>query len=72
MSATPDLSEELTKAAMWGNLKLLESLLEAGANPNFPNSRGDSPLHEAAYYGEIDCASCLLKFKGELAVGSIS
>lgn len=66
-AAEPDISEAVTKAAMWGNLKLLESLLEAGADPNFPNARGDSPLHEAVYYGELDCAMCLLKFKGELA-----
>lgn len=60
-----DLSEDLTKAAMWGNLKLLESLLENGADPNFPNGQGNSALHEAAYYGETECASVLLSFKGK-------
>ena len=64
MSLHPDLSEDLTKAAMWGNLKLLDSLLENGADPNFPNAMGNSPLHEAAYYGEIECANSLLEYKG--------
>ena len=59
-----DLSEELTKIAMWGDLKLLESLLENGADPNYPNAKGDSPLHEAAYHGEIECASVLLEYRG--------
>ncbi len=72
MSAGQDLSEEVTKAAMWGNLKLLESLLEAGADPNSPNARGDSPLHEAVYYGEKECAQCLLKYKGKFLAGAFT
>lgn len=68
MSAVPqpsDVSEDLTAAAMWGDLNLLESLLENGADPNLFNSQGDTALHMAAYYGETECASQLLTFKGE-------
>lgn len=60
-----DVSEDLTAAAMWGDLKLLESLLENGADPNPPDSRGNIALHVACYYGETECASVLLHHKGE-------
>ncbi len=60
-----DASEVLTAAAMWGNLKLLESVLENGADPNPPDSRGNIALHVACYYGETECASVLLHHKGE-------
>lgn len=58
----------LISAAMWGDIPLLESLLENNADPNLPNAQGNSPLHIAAYYGETECASLLLSYKGELRV----
>ena len=58
------VASDLTSAAMWGDKDLLESLLAHGANPDFPNDQGVSALHEAAYYGEIECASILLEYKG--------
>ena len=58
------VASDLTSAAMWGDKDLLESLLAHGADPDFPNTQGDSALHEAAYYGEIECASILLEYKG--------
>lgn len=58
----------LISAAMWGDIPLLESLLENNADPNLPNAQGNSPLHIAAYYGETECASLLLSYKGELSV----
>ena len=61
-----DVSEDLTAAAMWGDLTLLESLLENGADPNMPNAQGNTALHVASYYGETECASALLSFKGRL------
>ena len=64
MSWEPEPSD-LTAAAMWGDLELLESLLQNGADPNIPNSQGNSALHIAAYYGETECASVLLSYKGE-------
>ena len=55
---------DLSGAAMWGDKELLESLLKSGADPDFPNAQGDTALHEAAYYGEVECASILLDHKG--------
>ena len=60
----PDLSDTLCDAALFGDKALLESLLENGADPNIPNSTGSYPLHEAAQYGETECASILLAYKG--------
>lgn len=64
-SQVTDLSETLAKAALFGNKELLESLLENGADPNIPDSKGDYPLHQAAQYGETECASLLLAHKGK-------
>ena len=58
------MASDLTSAAMWGDKELLESLLKTGVDPNFPNQQGNSALHEAAYYGELECASILLDHKG--------
>ena len=71
--ATSNGAEEagdLSAAAMWGDKELLESLLKGGADPDFPNAQGDSALHEAAYYGEVECASILLDHKGRVGKGS--
>lgn len=54
----------LAKAALFGNKEMLESLLDNGADPNIPNASGNCPLHEAAQYGETECASLLLAHKG--------
>lgn len=62
-----DVSDTLAKAALFGNKEMLESLLDAGADPNIANasaSGGNCPLHEAAQYGETECASLLLAHKG--------
>ena len=58
-------ASDLAAAAMWGDLDLLESLLVSGADPNVPNQLGNGALHEAAYYGELECASLLLDHRGE-------
>lgn len=63
------VASDLTSAAMWGDKELLESLLVNGADPNFPNQQGNSALHEAAYYGELECASILLDHKGTQLAG---
>ena len=66
MASNPNgtVPSDLTSAAMWGDKELLESLLTNGADPDFPNQQGNSALHEAAYYGELECASILLDHKG--------
>jgi ankyrin repeat protein len=38
----------------------LEVALEFGANPNAPNRDGVTPLHQAAWQGELDKVRCLL------------
>ncbi len=63
-SEISDLSDTLAKAALFGNKEILEDLLDNGADPNIPNSKGDCPLHVAARYGETECASLLLAHKG--------
>lgn len=59
------VASDLSSAAIWGDKELLESLLTNGADPDFPNKHGNSALHEAAYYGELECVSILLDHKGE-------
>lgn len=61
-----DVTEDLTAAAMWGDVQLLEGFLANGANPNLPNSQGNTALHVACYYGERECASVLLNYKGNM------
>ena len=61
----PTMTEALATAALYGNKEMLESLLDGGVDPNTPNSSGNCPLHEAAQYGETECASLLLAHKGE-------
>ena len=61
-----DVTEDLTAAAMWGDVQLLESFLSNGADPNLPNNQGNTALHVACYYGERECASILLNYKGML------
>ena len=60
-----DVTEDLTAAAMWGDVDLLESLLQNGADPNLPNAQGNTALHVACYYGERECANILLNYKGQ-------
>lgn len=59
-----DVSDIMSQAVFHNNIRLLEDLLESGADPNFPNAVGDNPLHEAASYGQRECVSLLLIHKG--------
>ncbi|GBP96779.1 Transient receptor potential channel pyrexia [Eumeta japonica] len=47
-------------ATCLGRAALLPLLLEAGADPNYHESFGLSPLHIAAFNGSVECASLLL------------
>lgn len=71
-SGEDDFSDTLCKAALFGNKEMLESLLQSGVDPNVPNSKGNSPLHEAAHHGETECASLLLAHKGVWAGQTLS
>ncbi len=46
-----------------GNASEVNLLLQAGANPNTANLRGETPLIEAAYLGYTEIAKILLKSK---------
>ena len=39
----------------------MRELLERGANPNIPNKQGLTPLHQAAYWGEVGIVGLLLR-----------
>jgi ankyrin repeat protein len=63
---TDNTTEDITAAAMWGDVALLENFLANGADPNTRNSQGNTALHVACYYGERECASVLLNYKAEV------
>ena len=60
-----DTSYIMSQAVFHNNIALLEELLDNGIDPNFPNSYGDCPLHEAAQYGQRESVSLLLTHKGK-------
>ena len=59
-----DATEDLTTAVRWGNLGVLQSLLESGADPNILNRCGCTALHVAAESGQTECAIVLINHKG--------
>ena len=48
-------------ASGWGNLGIVESLLNAGADPNIRGANGLVPLHIAAQEGDFRAVFQLLK-----------
>lgn len=52
---------ELIDAAQAGKLKLVESLLQQGANPNATDTFGFTPFSEACENGHVDLAKFLIK-----------
>lgn len=62
--ADPNFSATLTISPVWLALDqpvILQALLDAGANPNQPNSRSDYPLHAAIAANQIQIVSQLLR-----------
>lgn len=57
-------TKDLIAAVTWGELDFLETCLQNGADPNQRDEKGDTPLHVACYYGELECTSVLLSYKG--------
>lgn len=51
----------LALAAMQAKVKVLSTLISAGANLNIPNAAALAPLHHAAYAGNLECVKRLIK-----------
>ena len=64
MEGTQKEPKDLIGAATWGDVNFLENCLQNGAEPNEKDEQGNTPLHVACYYGELECASVLLSYKG--------
>ena len=60
-----DVTEDLTAAAMWGDVAMLEGYLDSGADPDLTNHQSNTALHVACYYGERECANTLIQHKGQ-------
>ena len=58
----------MDEASHLGNIKSIRLLLEYGADVNAYYGYGDRirPLHEAAWYGHIECMQLLLKKRAKM------
>ncbi len=56
-------------ASRGGHLKIVEMLVEAGADVNLGEEYGYTPLHEAAEYGHVDVARFLIAHGADPAQG---
>lgn len=59
-----DINTELLLAAKDGNMTKVKELISQGANVNYKNSRGDSPISNAAFYGHIKIVKYLMSKGG--------
>jgi ankyrin repeat protein len=53
-------TEMLAKASRLGDLKIAETLVSSGVDPNLPNQYGRTPLYYAALFNHNDVAALLL------------
>jgi uncharacterized protein len=68
----PDFRADISEAAQTGDLSRLRELLEG--NPAFasmPDSQGYTPLHYAAYFGQLEAARFLLGIGAEMSAVSM-
>ena len=56
----PELTRKLRTAAESDNVEAIDTLIEAGANPNAKNLAGNTALHAAAYRGSVGAIRALL------------
>jgi ankyrin repeat protein len=56
----------LSLAAMQAKVKVLSTLIAAGADLNVPNAFALAPLHHAAYSGNLECVRRLIKVTSEI------
>ncbi|XP_076341533.1 uncharacterized protein LOC143242062 isoform X1 [Tachypleus tridentatus] len=61
----------LHRAAEFGNLKAVRSLLEAGHSPNESNYDCLTPLHEACVRGHVECARVLIEYGAQVNASCI-
>lgn len=54
---------DLHDAVFWGDVAKVPELLEQGADVNSRDNYGETPLHKAAYRGEIEVAKLLLSLQ---------
>lgn len=59
-----DINTQLLQAAKQGNMKKVKELISKGANVNYKNSSGDSPISNAAFYGHIKIVKYLMSKGG--------
>jgi len=60
------IDEKLMRASEKGNAESVEMLLKKGANPNYRDNDGFSPLHFAAFYGRAKVAEILIRHGAEV------
>lgn len=56
----------LQAAAGSNHPEIIRYLVAEGADVNTPDAMGDTPMHEAAYYGNTEAIDCLFKLKAGL------
>lgn len=61
-----NVDDALVKAARLGNLFMVEQVLDNGANPNYVDSNGITPLLAASYEGHLDIVTVLSKKQAEI------
>ena len=54
-------------AANMGKADCAEALLEWGADKDAANSYGNTALHDAAYFGQLECARLLVRARADRA-----
>ncbi len=59
-SYSPDKNSQLIEAVKDGNIDRVRLLIAEGADINFQDKNGSTPLHWAAYYGRKEIAKLLL------------
>ena len=57
--STKDLSTPLHRAAFWGNVTAVRSLLEHGASPDVKNCSNRTPLEVATRRGDVEIVKVL-------------
>ncbi|XP_055308073.1 platelet-derived growth factor receptor alpha-like [Sitodiplosis mosellana] len=60
------LSQSLFGPATGGQVKIVKTLIEHGANVNATNNVGDMPLHVAAWNGHVEVAKILVQYSADV------